>query len=408
MSDTIKDQDALYYPYIHLRNEEWLKTTLLYFPHVIRMIPPNYRLNDSLFVTELTQTRGRREEPLVGGYELDSWVAYQAGLRLADRLKTDAQNPVFRTRFSRTATKTRWGNDSVFQIHRDKLGWEIWHALQETELAWRSSTQDPEVWIALHPLIGETVMATAAAAVAKDQGLEIVTDAPHIHGVAACRDEETIYQTLVYGASSRPQGTEQPNIGEPITLRLAHLVFANRFDLSQLTVRELAAMSREGDALFDFRRMLAERVARIPRMDSETRREQYLKELAKAIVEEWDSRRRTLSKFMKRFIGAGPLEEGKGPITDLVKSLMPAALTSVAGTGATVAAGTTAGAVTTATLLTTAAVAAAPGLAVGLAFYGVKTWRALGEEQRSGPLRYLSLLKEQGAALILAAPPLAE
>src|ERR1035437_3666125 len=30
---------ALYYPYIHIRSENWLKATLLCFPKVFRMIP---------------------------------------------------------------------------------------------------------------------------------------------------------------------------------------------------------------------------------------------------------------------------------------------------------------------------------------------------------------------------------
>ena len=56
MSDAIQDLDALYYPYINIRDEAWLKTTLLYFPHVVRMVPPNYRTNANGFMRTLTQT----------------------------------------------------------------------------------------------------------------------------------------------------------------------------------------------------------------------------------------------------------------------------------------------------------------------------------------------------------------
>ncbi len=38
---------ALYYPYIHFRDERWLKSTLLVFPKVLRMIPEGYDPKDS-------------------------------------------------------------------------------------------------------------------------------------------------------------------------------------------------------------------------------------------------------------------------------------------------------------------------------------------------------------------------
>jgi hypothetical protein len=40
MSDTIAlDRDALYYPYIHIHDVNWLKSTLLCFPSVHRIVP---------------------------------------------------------------------------------------------------------------------------------------------------------------------------------------------------------------------------------------------------------------------------------------------------------------------------------------------------------------------------------
>ena len=35
-------QPALYYPYIHIRSENWLKATLLCVPAVKRIVPENY------------------------------------------------------------------------------------------------------------------------------------------------------------------------------------------------------------------------------------------------------------------------------------------------------------------------------------------------------------------------------
>ncbi|MFD8767045.1 DUF6236 family protein [Streptomyces mirabilis] len=40
-------QIGLYYPYIHLRNEQWLKTAALYWPKLARVVPTDYPLADS-------------------------------------------------------------------------------------------------------------------------------------------------------------------------------------------------------------------------------------------------------------------------------------------------------------------------------------------------------------------------
>jgi hypothetical protein len=38
----ILDRDALHYPYIHIRDVNWLKGTPLCFPQVRRMVPPDF------------------------------------------------------------------------------------------------------------------------------------------------------------------------------------------------------------------------------------------------------------------------------------------------------------------------------------------------------------------------------
>jgi hypothetical protein len=48
---------------------------------------------------------------------------------------------------------------------------------------------------------------------------------------------------------------------------------------------------------------------------------------------------------------------------------------------------------------------APPRIGVALAIYGIKTWHGLRQEEMSGRLRYLSLLKQQGATLLVAMPP---
>ena len=46
------DIDALNYPYIRVRSADWLKRTLLIFPHVVRMTPNNHAPADDPAVEE--------------------------------------------------------------------------------------------------------------------------------------------------------------------------------------------------------------------------------------------------------------------------------------------------------------------------------------------------------------------
>src|SRR6516165_7021826 len=49
----MKSEIALYYPYIHFRNEEWLKSAILYWPRIARMVPVRSGPRDSVLVQAL-------------------------------------------------------------------------------------------------------------------------------------------------------------------------------------------------------------------------------------------------------------------------------------------------------------------------------------------------------------------
>src|SRR4051812_24808737 len=116
MLQVSEDKDALYYPFIHVRDEAWLKATLLYFPCLFRMVPPGFELNDSPLAKLLSELHGARQEPMLRSYDLDSFEAYQAGERLAKRLQADLKNEHrFAESFSRLATLAAYKTDSSFQ-----------------------------------------------------------------------------------------------------------------------------------------------------------------------------------------------------------------------------------------------------------------------------------------------------
>jgi hypothetical protein len=44
---------GLYYPYVHFRDDAWLKAAALYWPRMARVVPPGYPVNDPRLVTIL-------------------------------------------------------------------------------------------------------------------------------------------------------------------------------------------------------------------------------------------------------------------------------------------------------------------------------------------------------------------
>lgn len=52
------DRYGLYYPYMHFRDDAWLKASALYLPRIVRMVPPGYRTLDSVVVRTLADELG--------------------------------------------------------------------------------------------------------------------------------------------------------------------------------------------------------------------------------------------------------------------------------------------------------------------------------------------------------------
>ena len=91
------DRDALYYPFIHITDVNWLKATLLCFPGVRRMVPQSYVPTDSDAVREFCDVEGPRGEPLLTRVDLFSPDARAAEERLLATL--EKQDSRIRSRF---------------------------------------------------------------------------------------------------------------------------------------------------------------------------------------------------------------------------------------------------------------------------------------------------------------------
>ena len=83
----ILDRDALYYPYIQIRDVNWLKATLLCFPQVRRMVPPWVKLHEQPENEEFRKVLGPRNEPLLVEEDVNQYAVCQAQQRLLDHIE---------------------------------------------------------------------------------------------------------------------------------------------------------------------------------------------------------------------------------------------------------------------------------------------------------------------------------
>src|SRR6266853_4823336 len=132
------DKDALYYPYVHITDVNWLKATLLCFPNVRRMVPTNYMPDDSDEIREFCHTQGPRGDALLTSVNLFSEAATSAERDLLGKLK---QNDAFiRRKYSRRRTIAQLGEEAgMFRLHDEKIVPELYSYLMEggqDSLAW--------------------------------------------------------------------------------------------------------------------------------------------------------------------------------------------------------------------------------------------------------------------------------
>jgi hypothetical protein len=122
----VQDRDALYYPYIHIRqdNINWLKATLLCFPQVRSIVPHDFHLNDPAAVAPFRKVTGARAgKPLLDEEYTDGPYYQRAHAAQQQLLKVLIENEALvAERYSlQTATRDLGDKWDSFEMHTGKL-----------------------------------------------------------------------------------------------------------------------------------------------------------------------------------------------------------------------------------------------------------------------------------------------
>jgi hypothetical protein len=375
------DRPALYYPYIHVRDLNWLKGSLLCFPQVRRILPAGFPVHDQWEVQEFTQMSGSTGQPLLvseftDDFSLESPIR-QAQARL---LKVLQDNDEFiRQKYALTPSPVTFHEPEfvdpegiAYQIHTGKMMYDLAEHLLSNGLAAKTTKPHSYLekygqWVFVHHVLGEAIMSTIAIAIASGKGLDIVTSDSTLHHALAVLDEDEVLARLIGAGAQRRDSSTAEKVEE-----LAELVMTTCFDLDKLSPAQIGELVSNGHDLRAFKTALIPIAESLPEIHDPVERERRLKDKTAEVMGEWKKYRKSLPKFALDAL----LETTELKYPELAAGIM------LGGTGMAFASGL--------------------GLAMGLL-----TWKGLGiwrkyKEHAASPYSYLSKIERAGATLVFS------
>jgi hypothetical protein len=159
---------ALYYPYLNIKNESWLKAAALYYNEISRIVPPGFNTNDSEFVYQLNSECDfvKNISPTKEAKEIKNDFIKFAKEELSNnekRMKIHEKiNP-------------KLPLDTTFGIHTLKIDYNPMEYLP-SGLAFESKFE-PE-FIQFEPVTGALYMTCLANKMAENRGIPVISDNP--------------------------------------------------------------------------------------------------------------------------------------------------------------------------------------------------------------------------------------
>lgn len=200
---------GLYYPFIHFKNDAWLKLSALYWDRMARIVPPSYRTDDSDtvralagFVTDSSPTEVDPQfHDIFGEFVRDYEQPLLNKYRVADRDKN---------RWAEVPEQRRpppAGGDSgtdrrLSYVYCEKMAEPVQELLKASELA-LADPADPR-WIGMHPRLTDVYMMALVEQLAGEQDFRPATDETADHVSMSDLSVERLAQALLGVDLARP------------------------------------------------------------------------------------------------------------------------------------------------------------------------------------------------------------
>lgn len=175
---------ALYYPFIHFKNDNWIKVAALYWDKLGRIVPQDYKTDDSDTVKALgsfvTVLRPGWAHPEFGKSFADFIVQYGPKLKAKYALSLRDTWPNLSDRERPPKPGGQSGNDPrLGYIYYEKISHNVYTAMREFGLA--ATDGRGEQWIGMHPRMAWVYMTALAEHLSAEYGLRPLTDETRDH-----------------------------------------------------------------------------------------------------------------------------------------------------------------------------------------------------------------------------------
>ncbi len=191
---------GLYYPFIHFKDDNWLKLSAVYFDKMYRIVPSGYKTEDSDTVRDLGDfvdvVRPEWARPAFGETfsqfidEYHARLVERYGVAQADQWSVKPQNMVPPTAGGSSGIDPR-----LSYIYFEKMKPELRDRFLKSGLA-RFDPGDDR-WMGMHPMLAQVFMTALADQLAGERQLEPMTDETLDHLAISGLTPERLAQLLL-------------------------------------------------------------------------------------------------------------------------------------------------------------------------------------------------------------------
>lgn len=237
---------GLYYPFIHFKDDNWLKLSAVYFDKMYRIVPSSYTTEDSDTVRDLEGfvdvVRPEWAKPAFGetfGQFIDQYhtrLVDRYGVAKADQWDAKPKDQVPPAAGGRSGIDPR-----LSYVYFEKMTPELRQSFLKSGLA-RFDPGDDR-WIGMHPMLARVYMTALADQLAGERQLQPMTDETIDHLALSGLTTERLAQLLLANVNLVDEGPTERELEQAFALLALRTILPK--NIAQIPAKEIAKVREQ-------------------------------------------------------------------------------------------------------------------------------------------------------------------